>query len=266
MRELGWVEGQNLLVERRWTADSEKLRSIAEELVRLNVELILTHGTAATVAAKSATTRIPIVFAASFDPIRYGLVEDLAKPGGNVTGYSNVSTDQNTKLIAILRELLPSARRVGVLIHPPNPMFREEYVRACRLFGLEPVVFEVASVSARENAVAEATRQRVNALLVSGGTSSSEDAALMRAAIEHSLPTVARGTEWVENGALVSLMADRTEQFHKIAYYVDKILRGAKPGDLPVQQPTKFVLSINLKTAKALGLRSHSRCCCARTS
>ena len=163
--------------------------------------------------------------------------------------------NQNTKLIEILRELLPSARRVGVLIHPPNPIFREEYVRACRLFGLEPVVFEVASVSALENAVTEATRQRVDALIVSStGTSSNDDAAIMRAAIKHSLPTFTRSKQWVELGGLVSLMADETEQFHKIAYYVDKILRGAKPSDLPVQQPIKFVSSINVKTAKALGL------------
>ena len=255
MRELGWVEGKNLLSRAPLDGRSGKNAIVCRGIVRLNVELILTNGTAATLAAKSATTRIPIVFSAAFDPIRYGLVDDLAKPGGNVTGYSNVSTEQNTKLIEILRELLPSARRVGVLIHPPNPTFREEYVRACRLFGLEPVVFEVASVSALENAVAEAARQRVNALFVSSvGTSSNDDAALMRAAIKRSLPTFTRHKQWVELGGLVSLMADLTEHLHRIAYYVDKILRGAKPRDLPVEQPNKFVLSINLKTAKALGL------------
>jgi putative ABC transport system substrate-binding protein len=254
-RELGWVEGETLLVERRWTTDREKLRSFADELVRLNVELILTNGTEATLAAKSATSRIPIVFTSAFDPIRDRLVEDLAKTGGNVTGYSSVATAINMKRIEILRELLPSARRVGLLIYPPNRRVREEAARDCRSLDLEPVALEVASASNLENAVTEATRQRVNALLVYvGGTTSNEDVALMRAAIKHLLPTIVANKGWVELGGLVSLMADETEQYQRVAYYVDKILRGAKPSELPVQQPTKFVLSINLKTAKAIGI------------
>jgi putative ABC transport system substrate-binding protein len=254
-RELGWIEGQNLTVERRWTTDPAKLRSYAEALVRLDVELILANGTAATRAAKSATTRIPIIMLASSDPVGDGLVEDLARPGGNVTGYSSVSPELTSKRVEILRELLPSARRVGVLIHPPNPTVREDAKRACRAAGLEPVIFEVTSTSTLGNAIADAARQRMQALIVRvGGTTPADDAALMRAAIAHSLPTVTAHKAFVEVGGLVSLMSDETEQYRIFAYYIDRVLRGARPNDLPIQQPTKFVLSINLKTAKALGV------------
>ena len=255
-RDLGWVEGRTILIERRWTTDPEKLRSNAEELVRLDVELIITNGDAATVAAKSATTRIPIVMAGSFDPVRSGLVANLARPGGNVTGYSSVAIALTEKSVEILREMLPDARRVGLLVYRPNPIAREQIERACRSLGLEPIVLEVASASAFEMALAEASRQRVAALLIriGGGTTNAEDAALMRAVIKHPLPTVMNDRDLVRAGGLISLMADETEQYQILAYYVDRILHGASPSDLPVQQPTKFVLSINLKTAKTLRL------------
>jgi ABC-type uncharacterized transport system substrate-binding protein len=255
-RELGWVEGQNLFVERRWTTDPEKLQPYAEELVRLDVQLILTNSTAATIAAKNATSQIPIVFIGSAaDPISSGLVADLARPGGNVTGYSSISTELSTKRIEVLRELFPSARRVGVLIHPPSSMLREIVRSACLSSGLEPVILEIASAGALENAIIEATRQRTTALLVHvGSTTAADDAALMRAALKYSLPTIASHKAFVELGGLVSLMPDETEQYRVFAYYLDKILRGTKPSDLPVQRPTRFVLSVNLKTAKALGV------------
>jgi putative ABC transport system substrate-binding protein len=255
-RELGWIEGQNLLVERRWTTDPERLAAYAKELVRLDVELIITNGTAATLAAKAATTQIPIVMHGSaVDPIDAGLARDLARPGGNVTGYSSISAELTAKRIEILRELLPSVRRVGVLIYPSSPVLREEAMRLCRSFGLEPVILEAPSASALVDAITEATRQRATALIIRvGGTTGVEDAALMRAAIANSLPTVTNHKVFVDLGGMASLMADESEQNRILAYYLDRILRGARPSDLPIQQPTRFVLSINLKSAKALGV------------
>src|SRR3989449_682865 len=158
LRELGWVEGENLLVERRYAnGKAELLRPFAEELVRLRVELIATNGTDATLAAKNATTTIPIVIWSAGDPVRTGLVASLARPGGNITGYSIVSSELDAKRLALLRELLPGLQRVGVLENSTNPYFRavrEEFEQACRLLGLQPIIIEVAAAGELENAIA----------------------------------------------------------------------------------------------------------------
>ena len=259
VRALGWIEGHNLVVEYRNAGGKpELLRTYAEELVRLNVEIIGTGGTAATIAAKNATTRIPIVMLFAGDPVQTGLVASLARPGGNVTGFSVISPEIATKSLGFLRELLPTAQRIGVLVDSTNPYFeiiREERERLYRSLGMQRIAVAVATASELESAVAEAARQRAQVLSVpDDALFSSNRVLLMRAALRHALPTIVSGRAYVEAGGLLSIASDEAESYRAFAYFVDKILRGAKPADLPVQQPTRFMVSINLKTAKALGL------------
>ena len=256
---LGWIEGQNLVVEYRNAGGKpELLRPYAEELVRLNVEIIGTNGNAAAIAAKNATTRIPIVMIVATDPVRAGLVASLARPGGNITGFSFPASEVLAKRLELLRELLPTAQRVGVLVdstNPPGETTRQERERLYRSLGMQPIIVEVAAASELENAVAEVARRRAQALIVGHGhIFYSNRAVLMRAALRHALPTIVAWRPYVEAGGLLSLNIDSAENDRIFAYFVDKILRGAKPADLPLQQPTKFDLVINLKTAKALGL------------
>jgi putative tryptophan/tyrosine transport system substrate-binding protein len=258
-RELGWIEGQNLIVDRRYAGgNAELLRPIAEELVRLNVELIVTNGTDAALAAKSATTRIPIVMFSVGDPVRSGLVASLGRPGGNITGYSIVAPELDAKRLTLLRELLPTTQRVAVLVNPANSyskITREELERVCRSFRMQPIFVGAAETNELENAVAEASRRRAEALIVTAeNVFWSNRVLLMRSALEHRLPTIVGDREILEAGGLLSLAHDAAEQYRALAYFVDRILRGAKPADLPVQQPSKLLLSLNLKTAKALGI------------
>jgi putative ABC transport system substrate-binding protein len=258
-RALGWIEGQNLIVERRYAGGKpDLLRQYADELVRLNVEIILTRGTAATVAAKNATTRIPIVMISSGDPVRAGLVATLARPGGNITGYSYASPELEAKRLSLLHELLPKAQRVGQLIDATNPYYasvREESERAYQFLGMQSIIVAVAAASELERAVAEVARRQAQALIVGADQLFGVNRVLlMRAALRHSLPTVVSGKDLAVAGGLLSLAPDDAEEDRVFAYFVDKILRGAKPADLPVQQSTKFELVINLKTARALGL------------
>jgi putative ABC transport system substrate-binding protein len=258
-RKLGWIEGQNLLVERRYADGNEKLlRSYAQELVALDVEVILTNGTSAAIAAKDSTTRIPIIMISSGDPVRAGLVASLPKPGGNITGFSIVSTELDAKRLALLREVLPAARRVGVLANPLNSTFeigRKERERVYSLLGLQPIVVNAATPSELKSAIAEAARLKAEALHVPLDRMFSTNAALiMEASLRAGLPTFVSDNDLVQDGGLVSLSIDDEEVFQALAYFLDKVLRGAKPADLPVQQPTKFIVSVNLKTAKALGI------------
>jgi putative ABC transport system substrate-binding protein len=255
-RELGWIEGNNLIVERRRTMKAELLQPYAEELVRLNVELIITVGTTATVAARNATTRIPIVMYTAGDPVAAGLVTSLSRPGGNVTGYSMLSSALYGKGLSLLHEMLPSVQRVGLMIHRHNPysrIVREEGERTLRALGVQLIVVDVENPGEIDNAVAVAARRGAQALYVTAEGVLVPDL-VMRSAMSHALPAIAADREYAEAGALASLAPDESERDRVLAYFIDKILRGAKPADLPIQQPTRFVLSINLKTAKALGL------------
>ena len=168
LRALGWVEGQNLLVERRYASSRvELLRPLAEELVRLKVEIIVTWGTPAALAAKRVTTSIPIVMAAAGDPVRAGLVASLSRPGGNITGFSVVGPELDAKRLSMLRELLPGSQRVGVLESSTNPIYhavRKEFEQACRSLGLQPIIIGVATADEMENAIAEMARRRAQAL------------------------------------------------------------------------------------------------------
>ncbi len=257
---LGWIEGKNLVVDFRFAGGRpELLQPYAQELVRLNVEIIGTLGTAAAIAAKNATTRVPIVMMIAGDPVSAGLVASLARPGGNITGFG-ITPELRNKRAELARELLPSAQRIGVLVDPASPIVgfytREELERPYRSFGMQPVIVEVAAASELENAVAELARRQAQVLIVDEEHIFIPDRGLlMRAALRHALPTIVSGIEYLEAGGLLSLLFDSAENDRVFAYFVDKILRGTKPADLPVQQPSRFVLSINLKTAKALGLK-----------
>jgi putative ABC transport system substrate-binding protein len=256
LHALGWVEGKNLLVERRYAnGRAELLAPLAEELVRLKVEIIVTAGTPAALAAKNATTTIPILISAG-DPVRSGLVASLARPGGNITGFSLAGPETDAKKLSLLRELLPGLQRVGVLETSTNPHFRavrREFEQTCRSLGLEPIIIEVAAAGELENAIAEMARRRAQALFVQGDALFENNRVpIMNAALRYALPTLAPGG--VEAGALISYGNSYAEERQRYAAFVDRILRGAKPADLPIEQPTKFELGINLKTAKALGI------------
>ena len=260
LRALGWVVGRNLRIERRDTdGRAERLRPFAEELVRLTVEVIVTNGTAATLAAKNATTTIPIVFVAG-DPVLTGLVATLARPGGNITGFSLVGPETNAKRLALLRELLPGLQHVGVLENSTNSYFRaarKELEQACQSIGLQLIIIEVAAADELESAIAELARRRAQALFVQADSLFSANLVpITSAALRYALPTLgAVGKEEIlEAGALVSYSHSEAEAAQRYAAFVDRILRGAKPADLPIEQPTKFELGINLKTAKALGI------------
>jgi putative ABC transport system substrate-binding protein len=256
---LGWVVGQNLLVERRDTNNrDELLRPFAEELVRLNVEIIMTNGTAAALAAKNATTTIPIVFVGG-DPVLTGLVASLARPGGNITGVSIVGPEINAKRLTLVRELLPDLQRVGVLENSTNPYFRlvrKELERACLSLGMQPIIIEVTAAGELEGAIAELARRRAQALLLQpDGLLSANLVPIVSAASRYALPTIgALGKDVLAAGALASYTHSEAETGRRYAAFVDRILRGAKPADLPIEQPTKFELGINLKVAKMFGI------------
>jgi putative ABC transport system substrate-binding protein len=258
LRDLGWVEGQNLQIERRYFAEASKTpEALAEELVRAKVELILTNGTRATLAAKRATTTIPIVFGAAGDPVALGLVASLARPGGNVTGYSLATPEVTAKRLSVLKELLPQLQRVGMLQVARDPFYqatRTQLEQVFRSLGLVPIIVEIEA-GQMGGSIEQLARQNVQALILNASVVGDHAAEFVDAATKRGLPTMAEDNLFVrEAGALLSYGTTLAEAFRRSAEYIDRILRGAKPADLPVQQPTKFELVINLRTAKALGL------------
>ena len=258
LQELGWVEGRNLVIERR-TADgqADRVPALAAELVQLRVDAIVTFGAVAGLAAKKATVTIPIV-AVTGDPVAFGLVSNLSHPGGNITGIALVAPQLAGKRLELLRELLPSAVRVGELVDPNNSYWhavRVDYERAFRSLGMEPMFVVVPNAENIASAIAELARRHADALVVRGDPLfSSNREQIARAAVQHKLPTIAEERPYVEAGALVSYGPVTAVLAQRHAVLVDKILNGAMPGDLPIEQPSKFELVINLKTAKALGL------------
>jgi putative ABC transport system substrate-binding protein len=254
------VEGENLHVERRYANNRpEALPSLAEELVRARVEVIVTIGTPGTLAAKRATTTIPIVFQSAADPVLAGLVISLARPGGNVTGFSIAGPEVAAKYLSLLKELLPALRRIGVLEVSTNPYFRAsraQFEHTCRALGVEPIFVEIAAADEIAGAVAQLVGQRPQALLLRSDPFLSQHRfEIVDAATKRGLPTLAENPDVArEAGALVAYSETQDEATRRSASYVDRILRGAKPADLPVEQPTQFELVINLKTARALGL------------
>jgi len=258
LRELGWSEGRDVAIEYRWAEGrNERAAEIAAEFVRLKVEVIVTYGTQSIFAAKQATTIIPIVFALPGDPVATGLVASLARPGGNLTGLSSQATDLGAKRVEILREAVPGLRRLAIMGNvgnPANVLDMAKVQAAARSLGLDAVIFEIR----RAEDIAptfEALTGRMDALYVpADALINTNRIRINTLALGARLPTMHGSRDYVEAGGLMSYGVNFADQFRRAADYVDRILRGAKPADLPVQQPTKFELVINLKTAKALGL------------
>jgi putative ABC transport system substrate-binding protein len=256
LRHLGYIEGQNINIEYRY-ADSrtERLPELAADLVRLEVDVIVAGGTQVNVAAKKATRTIPIVMANADDPLGSGLVESLAKPGANVTGLSSMSLELNGKRLELLREAFPKIRRLAVLWHTlSNPAFKETQAAAAPL-GFVIRSLEVRGRTELESAFPLITKERVDGLFpVTSAFMSANRKPIVEFAAKNRLPALYPNDEYVADGGLMSYAANVHEMHRRAATYVDKILKGAKPADLPVEQPKKFELIINLKTAKQIGL------------
>jgi ABC-type uncharacterized transport system substrate-binding protein len=259
MRALGYVEGQNLVLEYRPAAGHyERLPALAAELVQLKPEVIVAQGTPAALAAEDATTTIPIVMVGVGDPVGSGLVASLARPGGNVTGLSTLSPELVGKQLELLKDVLPTVSRVAVLWNPANPVHAltvQEADVAAQALGVQLHRVEAHGPEAFDSAFAAMTRAPAGALLVMGDYMFHQHRRRLAelAATSH-LPTMHQGRDYVEAGGLVSYWPSPPDGWRRGATYVDKILKGAKPADLPVEQPTTFELVINLKTAKDLGL------------
>ena len=259
LRELGWVEGRTIVIEYRWAdGRAERYADFAAEFVRLQVDVIVTSGSAA-VAAKRATSVIPIVFATANEPIGSGLVASLARPGGNATGMSMQQTDLAGKRLELLREIVPGLRRLGILINAGNPgavLDRDQVRAAAGMLGLEVLTGEVQG--AKEIAPTfETFKGRAQALYVVGDALMSTNRIRINTlALAARLPSMHPNRAAVEAGGLISYGPNFPDLYRRAGDYVDKILRGAKPADIPVEQPTKFDLVINLTTARALGLEA----------
>jgi putative tryptophan/tyrosine transport system substrate-binding protein len=256
LRHLGYIEGQNINIEYRY-ADSrtERLSELAADLVRHEVDVIVAGGTQVNLAAKKATNTIPIVMANADDPLGSGLVESLARPGTNVTGLSSMSLELNGKRLELLREAFPRIRRLAVLWHTlSNPAFKETQAAAA------PLGFMIRSIEVRgrtelESAFPLITRERVDGLFpVTSAFMSANRKPIVEFAAKNRLPALYPNDEYVGDGGLMSYAANVHEMHRRAATYVDRILKGAKPSDLPVEQPKKFEFIINLKTAKQIGL------------
>jgi putative ABC transport system substrate-binding protein len=257
LRELGWIEGRTVAIEYRWAEGrSERFAEIATEFVRLKVDVIVTVGGAVS-AAKQATSVIPIVFAVAVDPLGTGLIASLARPGGNVTGLSIQQTDLAGKRLELLREVVPSLRQLAIMAnggYPAAVAEMGEVQATARTFGLEVTTVEIRRAEDVAPAF-DALKGRAEALYVcSDGLVNTNRVRINTLALAARLLTMHGVREHVEAGGLMSYGANFPDLFRRAADYVDKILRGVKPADLPVQQPTKFELVINLKTAKALGI------------
>jgi putative ABC transport system substrate-binding protein len=258
LHELGWIEGSTVEIEYRWAeGHTERWSEFAAELVRLKVSVIVTYATPLTIAAKRATSVVPIVFAASSDPVDSGLVASLARPGGNVTSLSNQSIDAVSKRVELLRDVVPNLHRLAVLANESNPMSRrqaEEVQAAAHALGLEVAPLDVRRADDIAPAFA-ALDGRADALYVTGEPLFFNNKLTISAlALKARLPDMHILREEVVAGGLLSYGASFPDLFRRAAELVDKVLRGTKPADIPVEQPTKFDLVINLKTAKALGL------------
>jgi putative ABC transport system substrate-binding protein len=260
LHDLGWIEGRTIAIEYRWAdGRSERLAEIAAEFARLNVDIIVTGGTPAVMAAKQAAPVVPIVFAAAGDPVASGLVTTLARPGGNVTGLSALTVDLAGKRLDLLREAISNLERLAIMGNVGNPavvLELGELQAAASLLGLQLDTLEIR----RSQDIAPALgslKGRAGALYVCQDllTRGSNRLRINTLALAARLPVMHAGREYLEAGGLMSYGPNVVDQYHRAAEYVDKILRGAKPGDLPVEQPTKFELVINLITAQALDLR-----------
>jgi len=257
LRDLGWIEGQNLQIEYRYAeGKNERLTDLAADLVRLKVDLIVTTGGTATNAAKQATRLIPIVFTQVGAPEKQGFVASLARPGGNITGLSNIAEELSGKRLELLKEALPKISRVAVLWDSATGGHSSKSTEeAARLLGVQLQILEATGRNDFDRAFEAATKGRAGAMTVlSSGVFHTHREALVGFSTKNRLPAVYDHKDYTETGGLMSYGPDVPVLFRRAAIYVDKILKGAKPADLPVEQPMKFELVINLKTAKQIGL------------
>jgi putative tryptophan/tyrosine transport system substrate-binding protein len=256
--KLGYVEDKNIVFEYRYAEGKlDRLPALADELVRLKVDVLLTPTTPGTLAAKNATSTIPIVFLDVTDPVGVGLVDSLARPGGNITGLTDIVAVLAGKRLELLKETIPKLSRVAVLWNPKSPGAEQSWKEsqlAARELGLQLHSMEVSSADKYEGAFKEAIKARSDALAWLLSPFSSNQKETVELPKKYRLPAIYSRRAVVENGGLMSYGPDRDEPFRRAAVFVDKILKGTKPADIPVEQPTKFELVINLKTAKALGL------------
>jgi ABC-type uncharacterized transport system substrate-binding protein len=260
LRDHGWIEGKNLIVDYRSAEGrAERLSALAAELVTLKPDLLVAPSPQVALALKSATATIPIVFVAVYDPVAIGLVQSLSRPGGNITGLATYAPgDWIAKRIEILRELVPGASKIAILVNPGNPIHRwivaEELPQTARSFGVALPVVEATTADELDTAFASAVAQHADAMIVFGDNLTNQEAPRVTAlAANHHLPAIYLFRQFA-NGGLISYGPDIADLFRRAGGYVDKILKGTKPADLPVEQPTKFEIVINMKTAKGLGL------------
>jgi putative tryptophan/tyrosine transport system substrate-binding protein len=260
LRNHGWIDGRNLIIDYRYAQSQNRLPASAAELIALSPDLLLAGTPQAAVALKSVTASIPIVFVSVADPVGIGLVQSLSHPGGNITGLATFVPGQFTgKGIATLREMVPTTSKIAILVNPGNPIHRsivaEELPQIARNLGVALPIVEATTAEELDIAFASAATQHADAIMVFGDALTVGNAPRVTAlAAKHRLPAVYLFRLFVTNGGLFSYGPDIADLFFRAGGYVDKILKGTKPSDLPVEQPTKFELVINLKTAKALGL------------
>jgi putative ABC transport system substrate-binding protein len=259
LRSHGWIEGKNLIIEYRYALSQDRLPTLAAELVALGPNLLIGAAPQPAVVLKSATASIPIVFVAVADPVGIGLVQSLSHPGGNITGLATLVPGFTGKMIEILWEMVPGASKIAILVNPGNPMHRlaiaEELPQTARKLRVALPLVEATTADKLDIAFASATAQHADAIIVFGDPLTVDNAPRVTAlAAEHRLPALYLFRLFATNGGLISYGPDLPDLFLRAGGYVDKILKGTKPSDLPVEQPTKFELVVNMKTAKALGL------------
>ena len=260
LRNRGWIVGRNLIIEVRYAHQfQDRLPALAAELVALSPDLLIALSPQAALALKSATATIPIVFVPVADPVRIGLVQSLSRPGGNITGLATRVPGFASKEMEVLREIVPTASKIAVLANPGNPINRltiaEEMPQAAQHLGVALLIVEATTAEELDIAFASAANQHADAIIVLGDPLTFGHATQVTAlAAKHRLPAIYISRFFVTNGGLISYGPDFGDLFFRAGGYVDKILKGAKPSDLPVEQPTKFLLVINMKTAEALGL------------
>jgi putative ABC transport system substrate-binding protein len=258
LRDLGYVEGKNLVIEFRWAEKVDQFPELAAELVRMNVDVIFAPSSTEVEPARQATKTIPIVFATHADPVGIGHVASLARPGGNITGLTMLLTDLAAKELEILKEAVPQATRIGVLWNPTTPSHPpalKAVETGAEKLGVQLLMVPAQAAEDFDGSFSTLTRERVGGFLaVASPLTRTQRMLLAELALEHRLPGMFGSKENVEAGGLMSYAADLSDLTRRAAVYIDKILKGAKPADLPVEQASKYELVINLKTAKAIGL------------
>jgi putative ABC transport system substrate-binding protein len=260
LQQLGWVDGRNVRIDYRWAnGDVDRMRTFAKELVDLRPEVILANTTPATVALQRETRTLPIVFVIVSDPVGAGLVASLARPGGNITGFINVEASLGGKWLELLKEMAPGVRRVAIMFNPDTApgggsYFLSPFEAAAKTVAVEPITAQVRSDAEIETVITSLGREQGGLVLMTDGFMTVHRRAIISLAARNNVPAIYAESFSPKDGGLLSYGANSLDAFRRAVSYVDRILRGTPPGDLPVQVPTKFELVINLKTAKVLGL------------